>query len=93
MHLLALQRALAWLQYAVIHGVRMESVDTTSHASMLATKRNFAVYRSHWYLLKLHKDQSVHQVVETLQRRFDEILFARLLENNALTQIFNAETI
>lgn len=43
MHLLALQRALAWVQYEVIHGVRMESVDTTSHASMLATKWNFAV--------------------------------------------------
>ena len=51
------------------------------------------MYWGHWYLLKLDKDQSVHQVAETLQRRFDEILFARLLENNALTQIFNAETI
>ena len=51
------------------------------------------MYWDHWYLLKLDKDQSVHLVAETLQRRFDEILFARLLENNALTQIFNAEAI
>ena len=50
------------------------------------------MYWGHWYLLKLDKDQSVHQVAEILQWRFDEIMFARLLENNALTQIFNAET-
>ena len=38
----------------------------------------------------------MYQVAETLQRRFDEILFARFLENNALTQnnlMFNAEAI
>ena len=54
------------------------------------------MYWDHWYLFKLDKDQSVYQVAETLQRRFDEILFARLLENNALTQnilMFNAEAI
>ena len=38
--------------------------------------------------MKLDKDQSVHQVAETLQRRFDEILFASLLEKNAITKIY-----
>ena len=80
MHLLALQRALVWLQYAVLHEVRMDNADTTSHASILVTWRNFAVYWDHWYPFKLDKDQSVYQVAETLQRRFDEILFASLLE-------------
>ena len=40
------------------------------------------MYWDHWHLLKLDKDQSVYQVAETLQRQFDEILFASLLEND-----------
>ena len=69
MHLLALQRTLTWLQYAILHEVRMENAD---HASILVILQNFAVYWDHWYLLKLDKDQSVYQVAETLQRRFDD---------------------